>query len=475
MSGPTTTTAQAAATGLAAPQPGFAGSIGVARRDITPPVGIFFRIWGPATEDVSTGTHRPLTLTALALLADGDPDPFVLIATDLGWWQDDEDEWHVRGAVLERLGSEGRGLDPSRVLLHLSHTHAGPCTYRGEAGQPGGHLIAPYLDAVRDNAVEAAAEAAAAAAPAALTWTTGRSTVAGNRDLPEDGRYVVGYNPAAPADDTVLVGRVAGADGTVLATLVNYACHPTTLAWQNTLVSPDFPGAMREVVEDATGAPCLFLQGASGDLAPREQYTGDVAVADRHGRSLGHAVLAALTEMPAPGTELSCLGIVESGAPLAVWGPRPAAPPRDARAARLDVPVALKPDLPGFEELEARWADIDPLSRAERLRRARKLRAAYGEGPDVTHPLWVWRLGGCAVVGQPGELYSAFQQALRARFPELAVVVLNITNAPGSVYLPPAELYGRDIYPVWQTLLAEGSMERLLDAATSELEKGETT
>ena len=453
-------------TGLAAPVPGFAGAIGVARRDITPPAGIFFRIWGPATEDVSTGTHRPLTLTALALRADGDRPPCVLIAADLGWWQDSADEWHIRGAVLDRLG-----LDPAHVLLHLSHTHAGPCTYRGDAHRPGGQLIQPYLDAVRDAAVAASEEAVAAAVPATLAWATGRSSVAGNRDLPEDGRYVVGYNPAVPADDTVLVGRVADERGTVLAILVNYACHPTTLAWQNTLVSPDFPGAMREVVEAATGAPCLFLQGASGDLAPREQYTGDTTVADRHGRSLGHAVLAALTEMPEPGTELSCLRIVESGAPLAVWGPGPSELPRHARATRIDVPVALKADLPSLDELEAGWAEIDPLSRVERLRRARNLRESYGSGPDASHPLWVWRLGDVAVVAQPGELYSAFQQELRARFPGLAVVVLNIANAPGSVYLPPAGLYGEDIYPVWQTLLAQGSMERVLDAAAAELSK----
>jgi hypothetical protein len=455
-------------TGLVAPLPGFAGAIGVARRDITPPVGIFVRIWGPATEDVSTGTHRPLTLTALALRPDGDPQPLVLVAADLGWWQDPADEWHVRGAVLDRLG-----LDPSRVLLHLSHTHAGPSTFRGDEQQPGGDLVPPYLDAVRDAAVAAAEEAVASAVPATLAWASGRCSVAGNRDLPEDGRYVVGFNPEGHADDTVLVGRAAAEDGTVIATLVNYACHPTTLAWQSTLVSPDFPGAMREVVERETGAaPCLFLQGASGDLAPREQYVGDPAVADRHGRALGHAAVAALTEMPAPGTQLAYVGVVESGAPLAMWGPREAALPREASAVREDVPVELKADLPTLEQLEEQWADIDPLSRVERLRRARRLRSAYGDGPGATHPLWVWRLGSCAVVAQPGELYSAFQERLRARFPELAIVVLNVTNAPGSVYLPPADLYDEDIYPVWQTLLARGAMERVLEAAASAVDEG---
>ena len=103
-----------------------------------------------------------------------------------------------------------------------------------------------------------------------------------------------GINPRGPADDTVLVARATDAAGKTVATFVNYACHPTTLAWQNTLISPDFPGAMRELVEQATGAPCVFLQGASGDLGPHEGFVGDPAVADRNGRQLGHAALVRL-------------------------------------------------------------------------------------------------------------------------------------------------------------------------------------
>ena len=36
---------------------------GVARRDVTPPVGIYSRSWGAATHDVAEGVHRPLTAT----------------------------------------------------------------------------------------------------------------------------------------------------------------------------------------------------------------------------------------------------------------------------------------------------------------------------------------------------------------------------------------------------------------------------
>ena len=38
---------------------------GLARGDITPPVGIYHRMWGAATHDRAIGVHRPLEATAL--------------------------------------------------------------------------------------------------------------------------------------------------------------------------------------------------------------------------------------------------------------------------------------------------------------------------------------------------------------------------------------------------------------------------
>src|SRR5262245_3722952 len=50
--------------------------VGVARCDITPPVGIYHRMWGAARHDRSTGVHRPLTATALVFQAlDRPPAP----------------------------------------------------------------------------------------------------------------------------------------------------------------------------------------------------------------------------------------------------------------------------------------------------------------------------------------------------------------------------------------------------------------
>src|SRR5690606_7005809 len=94
--------------------------------------------------------------------------------------------------------------------------------------------------------------------------------------------------------------RITDTAGALMATIVNYACHPTTLAWENRHISPDFPGALRELVQQATGAPCLFLQGASGDLGPREGFSGELELADRNGRQLGYAALSAFESLPPP-------------------------------------------------------------------------------------------------------------------------------------------------------------------------------
>lgn len=433
-------------------------AVGVARRDITPPLGIRAKNWGPADWERSERVHRPFALTALAVIG-GDDRVRLLLAVDGTWWRRVADEHGVRQAVRY-----GLGLDADQVMISLSHTHAGAVLCAADAHLPGGELIPGYLDALAAAGVEAGREAIAGARPGLIEWTTGRCALAAERELDLDGRALVGFNPAAaPADDTVMIGRVS-ADGATVATLVNYACHPTTLAWQHRGVSPDYVGATREVVEAATGAPCLFVQGASGELAPREQYTGDTAVADRHGRSLGHAVLAALDALPVAGSELVLDDVVESGAPLAVWSPRPAAGGDAAASLHEAVELPLR-DLPTLDELAEEWKDIDPRSRAERLGRARNLREGYIDGPTVRHPVWVWRLGDAVVVGHPGEAYSRLQTTLRARFPGIPIVVMNLTNGPGFVYLPTREAYARGAYQAWQTPLAPGALERLEEHA----------
>lgn len=443
--------------------PSFSAVIGVARADITPPAGIYARNWGAAAHDTAEGVHRALTLTCLTIREDSSAPPLVLFAADLGWWRSREDERAVRQGILDALG-----LDESRVLFCLSHTHAGPSLGRADSGHPGGRLIAPYLARLREAAVDIARTALRESRAAVLDWRYGRCDLAVHRDSrdPATGRPVVAWNPAAPADDTLLVGRVADAAGRTVATLVNYACHPTTLAWDNRLISPDYPGAMRELVERETGAPCLFLQGASGELAPAEQYSGDPALADGHGRRLGFAVMSTLAGMLPPATGLEWGGVVESGAPLGIWR-RGRLPTESAIAAlRAEFPLELKAMPSGVEIGAALAATTDRVSR-ERLRRQQAVRANVGDGSCMVSAVTGWRLGEALLLAHPHEAYSDFQVELRRTFAGRAVAAINVANGYAS-YLPPGHACAQEgLYAAEVSPFRAGGLDRLVAEATA--------
>lgn len=447
--------------------PGFEGRVGFSRKDITPPVGIRNRNWGAAKSDVATGVHRPFDLSVLALAGADNSSLVLLVGVDGTHWRAVEDWTRLQSRVLEELG-----LDISQLLVNLSHTHSGPVLTARHADLPGGEFLENYLDDLSGAVAQAGREAIADLSDGTIEWSRGSSAIAVNRDLDLDGRALVGYNPDIAADDTILIGRVSHSDGSTLATVVNYACHPTTLAWDNSKLSPDYIGELREVIEQKTGAPCLFLQGASGDLSPRLQYSGDTALADKHGRAIGLATLAALETLPPSSTDLCLSATVESGAPLAIWSAekRRGSPILQHTTGVSHIP--LRP-LATEAQLEKDWAGILPQSRDERLRRVRDLREGYidlDQNPDsVAHPFWVARLGDALLVAHAGEAYSWFQRELRARFPDHPVLVLNLTNGPGFVYIPDRSAYERDAYQAWQTVFAPGSLEHFTDDVSSAL------
>ena len=294
----------------------------------------------------------------------------------------------------------------------------------------------------------------------------------------ENERFVCGYNPAEIADDTLLVARVTGDEDQLLATIVNYACHPTTLAWDNRLISPDYPGAMREVVEQTTGAPCVFLQGASGELGPRDGFVGDVSVADSNGRQLGYAVLQTLETAPPPRTQFNYTGPVVSGATIGTWRHEPLSdvalqeksqwrhdrwaidlPYREGLATLEDTRSQL--ELWTAREQSARTALDEAKARdaramAERARRHLSRLEALPPGEAFPCPITLWRNGDAFFVGVEGEPYNRFQRALRERFPAAPIVVMVLAGGSRIGYLPTAETYDTGIYQESIALVASG-------------------
>lgn len=458
---------------------------GFARADITPPVGIYHRMWGAALHDRATGVHRPLCATALWLESlDGSGRQVVL---GLDHCLLDREEF---GRIRE-LVSKAAGLPTADVVVSMSHTHGSAWMSRSRSHLPGGDLIGPYLDAMGETCARIAAESAKAARPATIVYGTARCDLARHRDFNDTAskQVVCGFNPDGPSDDTVMVAKAVADDGgKTLGTVVNYACHPTTLAWQNTLISPDYVGAMRAVIESHTEAPCLFLQGASGDLGPKEGYVGDAAVADRNGQQLGFAALSGLESLPTPGTAFEYAGPVVSGAILGSWKHRPST--RDYstwRGRQFTAPLQYRMELPTEADTRAelsRWEAEEAKARAandtakvsecrarvEQMTRQLARLAALPAGKAYPLPVSVTRIGQSLWVFTPGELYQSFQITLRRRFPDFAVVVTTLTNDWQPGYLPAASSYGYGIYQDVIAAVSPGTLEALTETVCREIE-----
>ncbi len=458
--------------------------LGVARCDITPPVGIYHRMWGAATHEKAAGVHRPLNATALVFQAHDLPvgveTEQVVVALDhCLLWASEMD------ALLASIGGQTR-LAREQFSIAFSHTHSAGLMDLGRVHLPGGDLIQPYLERLAERIAGIIREARQAIQPATIAYTTGHCSLAGHRDFWDErtGQFVCGFNPEGPSDDTVLVARASAVGGKTIATIVNYACHPTTLAWENRLLSPDYPGAMREIVEEATGSPCVFLQGASGDLGPREGFVGDPAVADRNGRQLGYAVLSALEGLPPPLTRFEYQGSVVSGATLGAW--THVALDESSRQSKARwrlrrwlVDLHYRPELPTVEQIRAArlsWQKqeqaalesgdtakaCDCHAQVERQDRWLTRLATLPPGKTFPLPVALWQIGDAFWLAVEAEHYNVLQRSLREQFPSVPLVVTTIVNGSRPRYLVPRESYGKGIYQESIAMLAPGSLEQLI-------------
>lgn len=359
----------------------------IATRDITPEPGLPLWGYGDRTSD-ATGTLDPLMAKAVALRAGG--KTAVLVALDLGRPPMPES----RDRILGKL----RPNSVDGLYLVANHTHHAP--YMEFTDQP-------YVQTIENLIAEAVNEAVQNLAPAKLGLGATEIDIAHNRrKYLEDGRVFMLWRnedkvPTSPVDKEATLIRIDSEDGSPLAVLVHYACHPVVMGPSNVQYSADYVGEMARLVERETKAECVFLQGACGDINPYLDKTplsdGGVNAAKAVGKECADAVSSA-------------------------WKTITTKAPDHPSVALSDTEV----------EVGLRW-DPDDKKQAEVVRNA--LGARYydkyvaGRPKDLKVPLSVIVLNGdLALVGMPGEIFVQYQVDLKQRAPIETALLMGYTN-----------------------------------------------
>lgn len=422
---------------------------GVGRADITPPVGIPAGGWGNQLHEISEGND--LELWATVLVVEGDDGRRAAIADLDLCLLDDAQAARARSTV-----SRAADLPVDCVAVGTTHNHSVPVTVElgGAWIRRNRELVEPYVESVFDAIERAAADASRSMRAVRVGTATGSSPLAVNRRMTAPGgRVTVGLNPDGPSDPTLTVVRLDGDDDRPVATIVHYACHPIVLGPDNTLVTPEYPGIVKRVVEAAVGGHCLFVQGACGDVGPRELFVAGLEPYRRLGAMIGHeAAGTALRAGWRAHRQRARDG--EASAWIASFEYEPDTEPDGAvRVVQRTLPLPLRGDLGAPEQWRAEAdrcedeayaareagapeGEVRELTVRTKFARMRAERAHALRGLDA-YPLLVHgvRLGPAALIGVPVELFSEIGTSIRDRSPFPTTLVSGYWNGYRN-YLP---------------------------------------
>lgn len=214
-----------------------------ARIDITPKNPVF--IAGYGSNRKSASVHDPVSARCLVLESGG--TRIAIVSCDV---------IGVPRYVSERIRGMVKTVSPEHLYIAATHTHSGPDTL----GQWGPDIQTSGVDKAwweeTQNRIAALVDATTAKLEPAvlkLANTTEVPKVSKNSRIPQVLDTELGAMQfLAPSGDRVI------------ATLVNFACHPEVL--DSHAISSDFPNYLYSAVESKTNAVCLYLNGAQGGM-----------------------------------------------------------------------------------------------------------------------------------------------------------------------------------------------------------------
>jgi neutral ceramidase len=216
---------------------------------------------------ISNGVHDSIYHRIIVL--DDGTTQFYLVSTEVCEFSPSEYD-NVAAQLKKKLG-----INPTNFWWSVTHTHSAP-----EVGPPGlgeaflgdryEHSVdTAYTNFIGQSIIAGVEEAKKKLEPAKIGAGWGFSQANINRRAVDiDGKASLGLNPDGPVDRRIGLIRIEKRNGSPLALIVNYAIHGTVLGQESMVISGDVAGIVSQYVEEKVGAPVLFINGASGNLAP---------------------------------------------------------------------------------------------------------------------------------------------------------------------------------------------------------------
>lgn len=381
---------------------------GAASAAVTPPVGGMMDGYGGRLQP-SQGVHDPLFARVLVLDYGGEGAAAIVVLDLLG-----VHPWMA--AELRHRANERLGILEDAIVLSATHDHAAPAGLRSG-------MFSRLDEPLAEKTVAACLDALNRAWESRQTATMKIGAI----DVP--GVAMNRRDPDGPVDQTLRVLLLDGKDGPI-ASLMNFACHATVLSGENLLLSAEFPGAACRIVEAATGAPTVYLQGACGNVNPvwmRQDFTS----VERAGQRVAGAAISVIADLRAADNGLRGHNIRWDEFPETPVAGRIVAPRLRAIRREIDLPLReFASDEEYAARIDAARAEADANLAASPGRRAAMAQLSRYEG-ERWAAAWSRRSGesgtrrtevqalslgdGVAVIALPGEFFVETAAVIREK------------------------------------------------------------
>lgn len=226
--------------------------VGVCKVDITPPVGIDFVGYHRETGINNIEEHIYGTI----FVFEKDEMKTVFISIDnIGMLVEDTN------MIRERVASELH-MPFERITVVYTHTHSGPETVGDDP------LVRSYKTLLVNNVVQGAITANNNLRSCEVGWgvTTGEIGV-NRRERTSDGKAKMGTNVEGVVDKRIGMLALRDAETKELCGIVVFCtAHPNVLKGDSDVLSADYPGMTREILENIVNCPVIIVQGAAGNV-----------------------------------------------------------------------------------------------------------------------------------------------------------------------------------------------------------------